>query len=135
MSRGRHPVSKQKSPVVQSAHLGDDVISRLQQTQQGLRPALQGSFVDLTAYDPDRYLESLNMVATMKQTFNSFPSGLRAACLNDPRQLLVLGQKAAQGDDLSVAILKKYGLSVTPPKAPETPAAKEGSGDGTIPLD
>lgn len=126
--------SDAKSPVVQSAHLQDDVISRLQQTQAGLRQATPGQYLDLTQYDPDAYIHALNTVATLKQRFAALPSALRAACLNDPRQLLVLAADAKSGDEMSVALLKRYGLSVTPPELAKEPA-KEGSGDGSIPLE
>lgn len=131
--------SNSKSPVQQSAALQPGVIERLQRQQSGLVPPAQGQFVDLTMYDPDRYMESLNMVADLKRRFAALPSGLRSACLNDPTQLLRLGAQALQGDEVSLALLKRHGLSVTPPASPEAPKAsdkpKEGSGDGSIPLD
>lgn len=107
------------SPVNQSATRGGDVMSRLREQAAGLRPLQQGHFLDLSFTDPDSFGDAMNLVTDLKRRFQALPSRLRAECQNDPRQMLRLVQAARAGDDVSVAVLKRFGLSVTPPKASE----------------
>lgn len=127
------PKSLKPSPVVQSAQAGDSVLRRVHEQAVGLRPQVQGQFLDLSYTDPDEFGRAMNIVADTKRRFAALPAKLRAACLNDPRELLRLVHSAQQGDDMAVAIMKRHGLSF---KAPEPPAAspREGDGSGEIPL-
>lgn len=126
-----------KSPVVNSAAAGDSVLRRAQEMAQGLRQPGPSHYLDLTYTDPDYYIEALNSVADTKRRFAALPSGLRAACLNDPRQLLVLQRDAVSGDPVSRALLARYGVEirdVTPTPAPTPVPPLDGPGDGSIPL-
>lgn len=112
------------SPVSQSAARGGDVLERLRQQAAGLLRPGAGQFLDLTYSDPDVFIDAMNMVTDVRRRFAALPSRLRAECQNDPRQFLRLATSARQGDELSVALLKRYGLSVTPPAAVKSPAAE-----------
>lgn len=132
MSRKFQPKSTKPSPVVQSAHTGDSVLRRVSEMQAGLRLPGQGQFLDLTHSDPDEFGRAMNLVAETKRRFAALPSKLRAACLNDPRELLSMVSAASRGDEVSRALLKRHGVSFEPPKAPEP--VKEGDGSGEITL-
>lgn len=106
------------SPVNQSAARGGDVIERLRQQAAGLLQPRQSMYMDMTHADPDNFIEAMNLVVDVKRRFAALPSRLRAECQNDPRQFLRLANTAAQGDEVAVSVLKKFGLSVTPPKPP-----------------
>lgn len=118
-----HPTGGKPSPVNQSASRGGDVMRRLQEQAAGLRPVTHGQFMDLTYTDPDAFIDAMNMVTDIRRRFSALPSRLRAECQNDPRQFLRLHAQAVSGDEVSLAVLKKFGLSVTAPKAPQAPQA------------
>lgn len=119
ISRGFHPISDKPSKVVESAAAGDSVLRRVQDMANGLIQPPQGRFLDLGDADPENFIHSMNLVAETKRRFAALPARLRAECLNDPRLLLTLVSKARQGDEDAIHTLKRYKLSVTPPKAPE----------------
>lgn len=117
-SRYFAPKGGNPSKVVQSASRGGDVIERLRQEHAGLRPSNPPQFLDMSGYDPDSFIEAMNMVTDVRRRFSALPSRLRAECQNDPRQLLRLQQAAANGDDVSIAVLKRFGLTMEPTEAP-----------------
>lgn len=128
------PKSSKPSPVVQSAQAGDSVLRRVADVAAGLRPQVQGQFLDLTYSDPDDFGRAMNLVADTKRRFQALPAKLRAACLNDPRELLVMVSQASRGDEVAAAVLKRHGLTFKAPEASKAPPAKEGDGSGEIPL-
>lgn len=129
------PKSSKPSPVVQSAQAGDSVLRRVADVAAGLRPQVQGQFLDLTYSDPDDFGRAMNLVADTKRRFQALPAKLRAACLNDPRELLVMVSQASRGDEVAAAVLKRHGLSFKAPEPPKAPPAREGDGSGEIPLE
>lgn len=133
--RSFQPKSSKPSPVVQSAQAGDSVLRRVSELSQGLRLPGQGQFLDLTYSDPDEFARAMNLVADTKRRFAALPAKLRAACLNDPRELLQMVSSAARGDKVAAAVLERHGVSFKAPEPPPAPPAKEGDGSGKIPLE
>lgn len=128
-SRGFHPVSSAPSRVKQSLSPGDSMIRRVHEQQQGLRLRDPAQFVDMRLADPEEYINSLNLVSDVKRRFAALPARLRAECLNDPRQLLVLAEAANRGDQDAVDTLVRHKVIKRPQRDPQaspgSPAVKQ----------
>lgn len=114
----RKSFSAAKSPVQQAIPRGG-LMDQLRQLQSGLLQPRQGQFLDLTGSDD--FHAAMNIVARVKRQFASLPSGLRWDCMNDPRQMQSLLRSAQEGDEVSVALLKRYGVEWKRPLEPVAP--------------
>ena len=87
----------------------------------------EGRYLDVSSID---FLSAQNLVADMRSKFDRLPAKLRMRFNNSPHQMLRwLEDPENLGEAVRIGLLPESAL---PPKAPP---AKEGKGDGSIPLD
>lgn len=90
--------------------------------------AAEGQYVDLP--DDVDFQQSLEIVRQGQAAFATLPSSVRSRFQNNAQEFLMFMADPANQDEMI-----KLGLATDtrPPKAPETPPAKENGGDGGKP--